>query len=679
MKKKVELRGQLKLYMRWPVIMGALLIAMNVWMYTLYTRAGMLMTGFIVIYLIIAMVLYFHNRELIVADLIEFANHYWEVQNRLLKELDIPYILVLEDGRIIWSNDEFRDTISESERKEKYISKLIPALNRSVFPQDDINHVAMEVECNEHLYSVELRRVTILSDSVKFLSLKRDDFFVAISFKDHTELNRYIVEREEQQLITGLIYIDNYEEVLATVEEVRQPLMIALVEREISQYVNNMQGIIKKLEKDKFFVILQKKHFQKIEQDRFSILETVKNITEEGEGSVSLSIGLGLNGDSYGQSYNFARAAIDLALARGGDQAVFKSNEGITYFGGKREQMSKNTRVKARVKAEALRELIESKDQVIAMGHKIADVDSFGAAIGVYRAAVSLDKKAYIVINEITSSVKPLYEAFIHNPEYPADMFLKSNEVIHYVTDQTMAVVVDTNKPDMCDCPELLTMCHSIAVLDHHRQESTIIENAVLSYIEPYASSTCEMVSEILQYIADHVKIRNIEADSMFAGIIIDTNNFMNRTGVRTFEAAAFLRRNGADVTRVRKLFRDDMDSYRVKAEAIHKAEVYKNKYAFAECVPNGVSSPTILGAQIANELLDIHGIKASFVFTPYNGSIYASVRSIDEMNVQVIAEKLGGGGHINVAGFQFKHTNIQEAIEVVKKTLDDMIEKGEI
>ncbi len=679
MKKNVELKGQLKLYMRWPAIMSILLIGMNIWMYQINLNAGALMSIFIVVYLIVVAFLYFHNREIIVSDLIEFANHYGEIQNRLLKELDIPYILVLEDGKIIWSNDEFRYAISTSERKEKYISKLIPELNRSIFPQDDSSQIAMEVEYEGHQYSVELRRVTVIGDSVKFLSLKKDEYFVAISFKDHTELNRYIREREEQQLIAGLIYIDNYDEMLASIEEVRQPLLIALVEREINQYISDVHGIIKKLEKDKFFIIIKKKHYKLIEADKFSLLEKVKGISEQGEAVVSLSIGLGLNGESYAQSYNYARVAIDLALARGGDQAVFKSCEGLSYFGGKREQMSKNTRVKARVKAEALREFIEGKDQVFAVGHKIADVDSFGAAIGIYRAAVSLEKKAYIVINEITSSVKPLYEAFVNNPEYPVDMFLKSNEVSNYLTDNSMVVVVDTNKPTMCDCPELLTRCGTVAVLDHHRQDSIMIENAVLSYIEPYASSTCEMVSEILQYIVDDIKIKNIEADCMFAGIIIDTNNFMNRTGVRTFEAAAFLRRNGADVTRVRKLFRDDMESYRVKAEAIHGSEVYRGMYAFATCTPNGVSSPTILGAQIANELLDISGIKASFVFTPYNGQIYLSTRAIDEMNVQIVAERLGGGGHINVAGAQFVGIGMEEAIYKVKKTLDEMIQKGDI
>ena len=258
------------------------------------------------------------------------------------------------------------------------------------------------------------------------------------------------------------------------------------------------------------------------------------------------------------------------------------------------------------------------------------------------------------------------------------DIFLTSEQAMDYINDNTMVVVVDTNKPQMTECPELLKKTKTIAVLDHHRQSSVGIENAVLSYIEPYSSSSCEMVAEVLQYIVDDIRFPNVEADCLYAGIMIDTQNFMNRTGVRTFEAAAFLRRCGADITRVRKMFRDDMASYRAKAEAVRMAEVYRKEYAIAEC-PSDIDSPTVLAAQTANELLDISGIKASFVLTIYSGKIYMSTRSIDEVNVQVIAEKLGGGGHINAAGAQFDHTDMEEAINALKATIDQMIEEGDI
>ena len=264
------------------------------------------------------------------------------------------------------------------------------------------------------------------------------------------------------------------------------------------------------------------------------------------------------------------------------------------------------------------------------------------------------------------------------SPAYEKDIFLTSEQAMDYINDNTMVVVVDTNKPQMTECPELLKKTKTIAVLDHHRQSSVGIENAVLSYIEPYSSSSCEMVAEVLQYIVDDIRFPNVEADCLYAGIMIDTQNFMNRTGVRTFEAAAFLRRCGADITRVRKMFRDDMASYRAKAEAVRMAEVYRKEYAIAEC-PSDIDSPTVLAAQTANELLDISGIKASFVLTIYSGKIYMSTRSIDEVNVQVIAEKLGGGGHINAAGAQFDHTDMEEAINALKATIDQMIEEGDI
>jgi c-di-AMP phosphodiesterase-like protein len=269
---------------------------------------------------------------------------------------------------------------------------------------------------------------------------------------------------------------------------------------------------------------------------------------------------------------------------------------------------------------------------------------------------------------------------FVNNSEYPPDMFVTTSEVADLVNSNTMVVVVDTNRPSYTECEALLSLTKTVAVLDHHRQGSESISNAVLSYIEPYASSACEMVSEVLQYIADDVKIRNIEADCMYAGIMVDTNNFTNKTGVRTFEAAAFLRRCGADITHVRKIFRDDMDAFRLKASMIQNTELYREVFAISTCVESkGVESPTIIGAQAANELLNIDGIKASFVLTTYNGKIYVSARSIDEINVQLIMEKIGGGGHMTTAGAQFLHTDMYTAVLTLKATINEMIDKGEI
>ena len=680
-KKGMRLKGQLRMYMNWPLIMTILLAAMNFWLYMIDRKAGFMMSVFILVYLAIAGGLYFYNRSLILADLIQFSAQYKGIEHTLLKELAVPYAIALEDGRILWRNDAFDALMTQGPRKEKYLYKMIPDLHPGVFPRGDLDHSLMEVTYKDRDYQAELRRVSLkgFSQKEELLQIPEDEeFFVAVSMQDVTELNAYIRENEDQRMIAGLIYIDNYDEVMESVEEVRQSLLVALIDRKINKYIGDVDGIVKKMEKDKYFIVLKRESYKKISEDKFSLLEEVKQVNIGNARSATLSIGLGMNTATYALSYQYARVAIDLALARGGDQAVIKDCSGITYFGGKKEQTSKNTRVKARVKAEALREFIVTKDQVIIMGHKIADPDSFGACMGIYRAAVSLEKKAHIIINTVTESVRPLYDEIAESPAYEDDIFLTSDQALDYFTDNTMVVVVDTNKPQMTECPELLRRSRMTAVLDHHRQSSNVIENAVLSYVEPYSSSTCEMVAEVLQYIADDIKIPSVEADCLYAGIIIDTRNFMNRTGVRTFEAAAFLRRCGADITRVRKMFRDDMASYRAKAEAMRRAEVYRKEYAIAEC-PGDIESPTVLAAQTANELLDISGIKASFVLTVYGGKIYLSARSIDEVNVQIIAEKLGGGGHINSAGAQFDHTNIREVTAILKETIDEMIEEGDI
>lgn len=676
--KNMRLKGQLRMYMQWPLIMTILLLAMNIWMYMTDQKAGLTMTVFVIIYAMIVGLLYFYNRSLILADLIQFSTQYKGIQNTLLKELTVPYAIILEDGHILWKNDRFSEIV---DGREKFIQKIIPELNKGIFPKDDETRNELEITYKERDYQVELRRISLegFSESERMLQIpKEKEYFIALYMRDVTELNSYIRENEDQRLIAGLIYIDNYDEVMESVEEVRQSLLVALIDRKINKYINDVDGIVKKLENDKYFFVVKKESYRKFEADKFSLLEEVKQVNIGNARSATLSIGLGLNTATYALSYNYARMAIDLALARGGDQAVIKDCKGITYFGGKKEQTAKNTRVKARVKAEALREFIVAKDQVIVMGHKISDPDSFGACMGIYRAAVALEKKAHIVINDVSTSIKPLYDEIAQSSVYGKDIFLTSGEALDYISDSAMVVVVDTNKPQMTECPELLKRSKTIAVLDHHRQSSTVIDNAVLSYIEPYSSSTCEMVAEVLQYIVDDIKVPSIEADCLYAGIMIDTRNFMNRTGVRTFDAAAYLRRCGADITRVRKMFRDDMESYRAKAEAMRMAEVYREQYAIAEC-PSDIASPTVLAAQTANELLDINGIKASFVLTVYNGRIFLSARSIDEVNVQIIAEKLGGGGHINSAGAQFEHTNVKEAIEALKVTIDQMIEEGDI
>ena len=681
-KRDIQLKGQLKLYMQWPAIMSVLLLAMNVWIYKIDHRAGFIMLIFVLIYMLIVGALYFFNRAVILRDLVEFSAQYGVVQNTLLKELSVPYALLMEDGRILWVNDEFNAIFEGEGKVSGSLAKYIPEINRSLFPKKEDQKVQREVRYEDREYLAELRKISVkgFSDSEQLMEMpKEQEYFIAVHMQDVTERNEYIRANEEQRLVAGMLYIDNYDEVIESVEEVRQSLLLALIDRKINQYFMKVNGIVKKVETDKYFVVVKKKDFKKLEEDRFSLLEDVKSVSVGNKIPATLSMGLGLSSDSYSQSYNYARVAIDQALARGGDQAVIKDCNGITYYGGKREMSYKNTRVKARVKAEALREYMMTSGNVLVMGHTMTDVDSLGAAIGIYRATEAIGKKAHIVLNKPTNSIRSVYEDYINNPDYPEDMFISSSEAKDLMNNNSMVIVVDTNRPQMTECPELLQMTKTIVVLDHHRQSSDNIDNAMLSYIEPYASSACEMVSEILQYIDEDVKIPPLEASSMYAGMMIDTNNFTNRTGVRTFEAAAFLRRCGADIPYVRKIFRDDMDSYRAKASIISNAEVYRQQFAIARGQNLRVDSPTIIGAQAANELLDIEGIRASFVLTVYQGRIYVSARSIDEVNVQIIMERLGGGGHMNASGTQFDHTNMEEAVNCVKAQIDRMIEEGDI
>ena len=676
-KQNLRVKGNLRLFLILPALMSLLLIAVNVWIYITNKRAGRFLLIFVVIYILMVTFLFVYSRAQIMRDLVDFATQYGLVQNTLIKELGIPYGLFMADGQALWMNDLFKKVVGSKLKSQMPISRYMPELNANIFPQEENVIEKIEVHFGDRIYNAEIRRISVkgFGENERLIHFSENaEHLIAIHLYDVTELSSYIRANEDQQLVAGLIYIDNYDELLGSVEEVRQSLLMALVDRKINQYMASADGIVKKIESDKYFVVMKKKNFKALEEDKFSILEEVKGVNVGNKIPATLSLGLGLSGSNYTQSYDYSRVAIDLALARGGDQAVIKDNKGITYFGGKREQTAKNTRVKARVKAEALREFITVKDDIFIMGHKMTDVDSFGAAIGLYRAVAALEKTAYVVVDEISASLRPLFEIFDNNPDYPKDMFITPEEAIDMADSKSLVIVVDTNRPQMTECPELLQISKTIVVLDHHRQSSDNIDNALLSYIEPYASSTCEMVSEVLLYIVDNIKIPNVEASAMYAGIMIDTNNFTNRTGVRTFEAAAFLRRNGADITLIRKMFRDDMGSYRAKAEIVRNAEVYRDKFAIATGSNLQVESPTIIGAQAANELLDISQIKASFVLTEYAGKIYVSARAIDEVNVQVIMEHLDGGGHMNAAGAQLTDMTLAQGVAKIKELIDKLI-----
>jgi len=680
-KKKMKLKGRLKSYMQTSIYLGLLLVAINLLIYILDVPSGLVLTGFTLFYFAVTAFLQLYNKPIIMNEMVSFATQYGQIQKVLLRELELPYAMLDEEGHVIWTNARFEEAVHKEKGYRKSITSLFPSITREKLPVEE-DEVSFDIVYEDRNYEVRMRKISMreMAENSDIIDKEGyDGYLIAFYLFDETALKIALQEVDDQSLAVGMIYLDNYEEALDSVEEVRRSLLTALIDRKVNKYIAALDGICKKIEKDKYMVILRKKSVALLRENKFDLLDDVKTVNIGNEMAVTISIGLGFDGLSYAQNYEFARNAIDLALGRGGDQAVIKTPDNTIYFGGKSQQVEKNTRVKARVKAQALREIISSKDQVLIMGHRLADADSFGAAVGIYRIARILDKRAHIVLNDVSTSIRPMVDLFENNEDYADDIIISSQQSLEYAGGTTVLVVVDVNKPSITECPELLRMCKSIVVLDHHRQGTEIIENATLSYVEAYASSTCEMVSEILQYIGESIRISPEEADCMYSGIMIDTNNFMSKTGVRTFEAAAFLRRNGADVTRVRKLFREDAIEYKAKADAVSQAEIYRNAFAISTCTSEDIESPTIVGAQAANELLNIRGVKASFILTEYQNQIFVSARSIDEINVQVIMEKMGGGGHLNTAGCQLSGISIPEGIGVLKSTLDTMMEEGDL
>lgn len=664
MKASGNMHGQLRVVQRWPFYLLPLIAALVVVEFFSGRSAGMAALIFLLLYLIFSLVWLFYWNNRITREIVEFASNFDRTQKAQMEELALPYALMSVTGEFVWMNKAFR-AITEDKHYQKHICSIFPEVAERLPGPGESRSETLSFQ--DVAYQVDM----------KYLEAERP--FISICMYDVTEHLEALTEIEDRKIVLGLIYVDNYEEVMKSTESVRQSLLAALIERKLNKYFSAYGGIVRKLDKDKFFFILTKKDLIRIQENRFSLLEDVKTLNIGNETAVTLSIGTGVDGDTIAANSEYARMAIDLCLGRGGDQAIVRTPEGSKFYGGKTQQQENNTRVKARIKAQALRELLVTKDQILVMGHKLSDIDSVGAAIGIYRAAKSLDKKTHIVLQDVTSSVRPLLQRFNGNPDYPEDLIVNRERALELLDDNTTVIMVDVNRSSYTECPELLNRAKSIVVLDHHRQCNEMVKNPTLSYIEPYASSACEMVAEILQYFADNLKLRPIEAEAIYAGIVIDTNNFMNKTGVRTFEAAAYLRRCGADMTRVRKMFRERMEDYRAKAETVSSVELFEGCFAFGVCPSKGIESPMIIGAQAANDLLDVIGVKASIIFTEYQDQIYISARSIDEVNVQLIMERLGGGGHLSTAGAQLRGCSVEDAKSLVKETIHQMMEEGAI
>ena len=672
--------GRLNSIFLWPVGLGILLVLLDILLCFVSSVAASIVAVFIVIYAFVCAMMICYFRPRIIKEIVEFSSNYSQVQRQLLYELSIPYCLLDNKGNILWMNASMQASINRKNDLNKNISTIIPELSANVFRNfEDFKEI--RIAFNDRDYRVEMKRISadIITQGVNILAKDYNSSLVAMYMFDETDINQYIQKIRDERFVVGLVYIDNYEDALESVDDVRRSLFVGLVDKRVNKYFSAGAAIIRKLETDKYLVVFRYKFLEKLLADKFSLVEDIKSVKVGNEKTLTLSIAIGTGAADYARNYDIAKAAMDLALGRGGDQAVIKDGEKIYYYGGKSQQMEKNTRVKVRVKAHALRQILEANDNVLIMGHNLPDIDSFGSALGIYIIAKKFGKEAHIVFGEISSSVRPFMNRFIDKEEYPDDMFIKKEEAENYLTASTVVIVVDVNRPQRTECPQLLDKCKTIIVFDHHRRSSDTITGAVLSYVDPYASSACEMVTEMIQYVDDGIKLKAFEADALYAGISIDTDGFNSKSGPRTFEAAAFLRRHGADVTRVRKMLRNDMNEYKAIASAVSKSEVYKSAFAITVFDGEGLESPTIGGAKAANQLLDISGIKASFVITQYEDKLYISARSIDEVNVQLVMEKLGGGGHMSIAGAQLTNCTIQQAVNTIKLTLDNMLAEGEI
>lgn len=680
------LQKEIERYLRIPFYLFIILIMVNGCVYAINCKSGIVVSVGMIIYLIVALLIYYRKHPQIMTDLMSFSFAHGSIQSELIKELSVPYALVNENGRVMWCNQAFYQAVkSDRQHMRKHIQNIFTDITLELLnmePEDNGQRVLHIFQADRN-YRVDIRKVSVselLSNNLAD-DVQKEEIMYAMYLYDETELMEAVEDKERIKLVAGQIYIDNYEEAMDATEEVRRALLGALIDRKITKYMQSARGIIKKLEKDKYIFLLQQQQLELLQEGKFSLLDEVRNINIGNETPVTLSIAVGVDteNDDYTVAYEYSHMAMDMALGRGGDQAVVKKGDKIIYYGGKTQSAEKNTRVKARVKAHALKELLTNKDQVLIMGHRKPDIDCLGSAIGIYRLATNMEKKAHIVINEVTSSIRPAMNNFMGSSVYPQDMFYSSEQALGTVDPNTVLIVVDVNRPSITECPELLAHTKNIVVIDHHRQSGDVVDNAILSYIEPYASSACEMVAEILQYSMDKPKLRPAEADAMYAGMLVDTDNFVTKTGVRTFEAASFLRKCGADMIRVRKAYRVDLESYKHISDGVGRAEIFMDCFAISDVPAEaGVDSPNVIAAKVANELLDVENVRASFVLTKIDNLVYVSARSIDDVNVQVIMEKFGGGGHGTVAGMQIPDSTVEEVKEQLKKVLKEMWDDGD-
>ena len=569
-----------------------------------------------------------------------------------------PLVIMESNGNIIWRSAKF---ISEFEGFDinQYINSLIDDIKLDIkeTEKDDSKEkeISKHIELNDKHYEVLGKFV----HSRKYDKKHNDKYMMMLYFIDETEIVKLKEEYKDSKSCVTIIMIDNYEETMQQLESEEKPQVIAEIDKCIYEWTDKSNGVLIKSDRDRYVYLFEQRYFEKVKEDKFSILDKVKDIQTKENVQITLSIAVSNDGMTDKEKYKSAQAAMDVVLGRGGDQAVIRENEIYKFYGGRAQEVEKRTKVKARVVAHALENLIKDASKVMIMGHTNPDIDSMGSSMGIYRLAKSLDKKAYIIDSSETNTLQSFKADLAKDPEYE-DILITKEVAEENIDKETLVVVVDTHKTTYVEAPELLKRTDKIVIIDHHRRSADYIENATLTFQEVYASSAAELVTELLQYAEVHVDLKTIEAESLYAGIMMDTKNFTFKTGVRTFEAAAYLRRCGVNIIRVKKWFQSNLDTFNKIAGIVKKAEIVNDTIAIATYEKKDKEA-SLICAKTADELLTISDITASFVMGKAGNKICISGRSIGDINVQVILEKLGGGGHITLAGAQVEGMTMEE------------------
>ena len=573
-----------------------------------------------------------------------------------------PLAIVETNGNVIWKSEKF---VTEFENLDinmnEYLSEIVRSIKLTIENSDEGKQEKVRGTIDTNI-KIENKMYKVLGSYVKSHKMhqKEQEYTTILYFIDETYLRKLEQEQKDSDICVGILMIDNYEEISQRISSEIKPQLIAKMEKYIYDWATKYNSLIVKSDRDTFFCIMEQRYLKEAEADKFNILDEVKDIDVPDITQPTLSIGFSDDGDNNAEKAESARTVIDIALGRGGDQAIVKMDGRYQFFGGRTQEVEKRTRVKARIVSHALKELINEADNVILMGHVNGDMDSIGSSLGLYRLTKTLGKEAKIV-NETTGIGLDNFLTEAKKSEEYADCFITKQEALDSVKPNTLLIVTDTHKKSYVEVPELLEKVNKIVVVDHHRRSTDYIENSILTFHEVYASSASGLVTEILEYSQLDIGLTHIEVEAVYAGTMLDTKNFTFKTGVRTFEAAAYLRKCGVDIIKVKKWFQSDLHTYQIISEIVSKSEIVNDSIAIST-YENDDENANIIAAKAADELLTIGGINASFVLGKTGDRIYISGRSIGGINVQLILEKLGGGGHITLAGAQLENMSMEDA-----------------